>query len=91
MPTVIKAQLDWLKEHAVRGNDKVWRCKEKGTDIQTAAVGRSIWIRPFSGGGGEVREVLHLTCLACSPNAELPEYGEPIYDDELVKVREGTS
>lgn len=55
----------------------------QGHDVVFKAIGRSIWLRPFMGGPGEVRQVLHPYCLTC--NDELPNIalGTPIYDDEL--------
>ena len=58
-------------------------CKVSGEPLQEIVTGRSIWIRPFGGGFGEVRRVAHLYC-GCEPKREPPTYGTPIYEDELV-------
>ncbi len=83
-----KIQAEWLEEHATRGEDGKWRCKKTEAVVQFAATGRSIWVRPFGGGFGEVRPVAHLFCPGCTPEAEmkLPEYGTPIYEDELLQT-----
>jgi hypothetical protein len=77
-----KTDVTWLREHAdQRGHE--WFCKTTGAAIQTARTGRSIWLRPFDGGYGEVRDVDHLWCPSCTPEPRV-EYGTPIYADELV-------
>lgn len=96
MLTLIKREVEWLNEHAEqRPGDKIWVCKKTKEPISNATVGRSIWIKPFTGGSGEVRQVVHLACMKCTPNAEPPNYGTPIYEDELVEtegqVHEATS
>lgn len=78
-----KEQVVWLQEHAELRGDR-WTCKKTGEDILSAEVGRSIWYKPFAGGTGEVRSILHVACLACNPNATPPSPGSPIYSDELV-------
>ncbi len=60
-------------------------CKVSGEQLQQKVTGRSIWFKPFSGGGGEVRQVAHLYC-GCEPEREPPSPGTPIYDDELVEI-----
>ncbi|MFH1473158.1 MAG: hypothetical protein ABIF06_01975 [bacterium] len=83
-----KDDLDWLKEHAEQLPDGSWRCKEEASAfIQHATTGRSIWIRPFGGGAGEVRMVTHLFCPEHNPDKmEHVSYGTPIYEDALVEV-----
>jgi len=76
---------EWLKEHAELRGDRYF-CKKTGAEIKSCVVGRSIWIRPLSmAGTGEVRQVLHVACMACSPDATPPRYGEGIHDDELIE------
>ncbi len=79
-----KAMAEWLKEHAELRDGK-FVCKKTGEEIKSTVVGRSLWIRPFTGGSGEVARVLHVACTACNPTATPPDYGTPIYDDELVE------
>ena len=76
----------WVEQHAVQGEDGKWQCKETKAVIRIIVTGRSIWIRPFTGGFGEVRKVGHLYCPKCTPNTNPPQYGAPIYEDELVQV-----
>tara|TARA_B100000745_G_scaffold53689_1_gene31869 strand:+ start:1628 stop:1888 length:261 start_codon:yes stop_codon:yes gene_type:complete len=83
---VTKADHDWLLEHAAQNPDNTWVCKETGADIQYKEVGRSIWIRPFQGGFGEVLTVAHLYCPKCQPDFVAPTSGRPIFEDELVHV-----
>jgi hypothetical protein len=86
MAIMIRSEVAWLKEHA-ESKDGILRCKKTGADIGSVTVGRSIWHRPLNAGSGEVRQVLHVACLECTPNAVPPAYGAPIYDDELVEAR----
>ena len=60
-------------------------CRETGAPINVLTTGRSIWFKPFAGGGGEVRYIDHLYCSGCesAPNIS---YGTPIYEDELVRA-----
>ena len=58
-------------------------CKENGKPLQQVVTGRSIWFKPFAGGGGEVRRVAHLYC-ECETKPEPPQYGTPIYEEDLV-------
>jgi hypothetical protein len=81
---LISSEVEWLKQYAEKDETGVWRCKTCNEPIRTAVVGRSIWIRPFNGGPGEVRRVTHLACLVCTPEKQPPRYGSPIYEDELV-------
>lgn len=74
----------WLKRHAEIGSDDIPRCKTSKARIKIRIIGRSIWIRPFNGGFGGVERICHLYCPVCMPNPQFPEYGEPIYDDELI-------
>ncbi len=72
----------------VRSEDTKGRaCKEsEGDSLQVHVTGRSIWFKPFMGGGGEVRSVHHLYC-SCENNPwESLRYGEPVYEDLLMRV-----
>ena len=55
-----------------------------GKRLMVYQTGRSIWFRPFTGGGGEVRPVQHFF-LEGEPQPSL-QYGAPIYEDELMDV-----
>ena len=77
-----KEMLAWLHGHAELRDNKYF-CKSSGQAIGCAVIGRSIWVRPFQGGFGEVRPVLHVVCTACTPRTTLPSHGDPIYSDEL--------
>jgi len=81
-----KRDRDWLLEHAERDIGGNWKCKKTGVRITTSITGRSIWSRPFHGGSGEVRQLVHLHCHECQPDFKLPEYGTSIYEDEIVDV-----
>jgi hypothetical protein len=85
MSYIPKSDFDWLMEHAERGTDDVIRCKKTGAEIKQVITGRSIWTRPFSGGSGEVRQVIHPFCPSCGEEPNIP-YGTPIYEDELREV-----
>ncbi len=69
-----------------RGVDKGWVDKETGAQLRFVAVGRSIWIRPCEGGSGEVRRVHHLYIEGSENPYAAVTHGEPIYEDELMKV-----
>jgi hypothetical protein len=86
MPTVIKTELEWLKSHAEQDKQGIWKCRKTDKGILTAVVGRSIWLRPFMGGSGEVRRVTHLACDGCNPDKISPDHGAPIYEDELTTI-----
>jgi hypothetical protein len=75
--------MQWLREHANLDHRVGWKCKTTGQPIKIALIGRSVWIRPFLGGYGEVRQVGHSYCPCCQPNFELPKLSTPIYEDEL--------
>lgn len=86
MPHISKDDLRWLLDHAVQGKeDNTPRCKTTGVEIRQVVVGRSIWTRPFLGGSGEVRQVMHPYCPKCgkAPNVS---HGDPIYEDELTEI-----
>lgn len=83
---LIKSEKNWLIEHAEQDKEGFWRCKKTNQLVQSAEIGRSIWIDGFSGGFGEVRTVTHLNCPGCHPNAVPPQYGEPIQENLLVEV-----
>lgn len=72
-------------EEGYTGGGKGPVCKVSGEPLRETVTGRSIWFKPFSGGGGEVRYVGHLYC-GCEPKREPPSYGTPIYDEDLVEV-----
>lgn len=55
-------------------------------DVEYVGTGRSIWFRPFEGGGGEVREVGVLFCPRCEVRPAVPGYGTPIYEDEVAEA-----
>lgn len=61
-------------------------CSRCGGDWAGVATGRSLWIRPFLGGPGRVAQVSEMYCPKCDPVPTLPQYGEPIYTDELVAL-----
>jgi len=61
------------------------KCK-CGTEMEIVATGRSLWTRPFAGGGGEVRRVGKIYCPTCDGPREAPAYGTPIYEDELCEI-----
>ena len=60
-------------------------CKVSGEKLQQIVIGRSIWLKPFSGGGGEVRQVAHLSC-GCELKREPPSPGTPIYEEDLADL-----
>jgi hypothetical protein len=63
----------------------------EGHDVRFVIQGRSVWIRPLSGGYGEVRKVFHTYCVTCNdPKPEI-ELGSPIYGDELTRWKGHTS
>ena len=68
-----------------RGVDKGWVDKDTGAQLRFTAIGRSIWIKPFTGGKGEVRRVHHFYLEGENPYAAIT-HGEPIYEDELMQV-----
>ena len=72
-------------EDGYTGDGKGPVCKVSGEKLQQIVTGRSIWFKPFVGGGGEVRRVAHLYC-GCEPKRAPPSNGTPIYEDELVDV-----
>jgi len=82
MAYIPKSFVKWLEEHAQLGTDGKWRCKKTGEEIKQAIIGRSIWTRPFLGGSGEVRRVVHPFCKTCDGVPDIT-YGEHIYEDEL--------
>jgi len=84
MACVPKTSVDWLKQHA-QLVDGVWKCKKTNTAIKQTIIGRSIWIRPFLGGSGEVRQVTHPFCEKCDGRPTIT-YGTPIYEDELMRI-----
>lgn len=47
---------------------------------------RSLWVRPFEGGFGEVGRVAEIYCSGCDPEPKLTTAGAPIYEDELLEV-----
>jgi hypothetical protein len=61
-------------------------CTRCGSEWMVAATGRSLWIRPFCGGPGQVAQVGEIFCPRCDPAPELPQYGTPIYTDELAPL-----
>jgi len=75
--------IDWLKNHATRDDDGKWKCDKSGEVIRSFTTGRSIWIKPFLGGMGEVRMIQHPYCPSCNPKYQPPPHGTPIYEDEL--------
>ena len=85
MSYISKDDFKWLTEHAQRGADNVIRCKKTGAEIKQTVIGRSIWTRPFLGGSGEVRRVIHPFCPKCGSAPDIA-YGEPIYEDELTEI-----
>lgn len=64
-----------------KGN--AYRC---GAELQIVATGRSLWMRPFAGGGGEVRRVGEIFCPTCDGERQAPAYGTPIYEDDCVDI-----
>ena len=76
----VKSPIEW------KGKDKGWREKETGKKLMQSATGRSIWIRPFDGGSGEVRSVQHLYIEGEHCPTDGITYGSPIYEDELMEV-----
>jgi hypothetical protein len=86
MPSITKASAEWAERHGECGEDHLWRCRTTGQPLRIAYRPRSIWIRPFTGGFGEVRLVGHVFCSACQRDPQFPEPGLPIYEDELVEV-----
>ena len=78
MPTLTRASVEKFK-------DGCPKCK--GRDIEYVGTGRSVWVRPFDGGFGEVKNVGELYCPACDGRPEPPSYGTPIYSDEFVECR----
>jgi len=87
MPFFLKSDWEWLKKHGIM-DEKGWKCKKTGVAIMSAIIGRSIWMRPFMGGSGEVRQVAHLYCLGCGKRPVI-EHGTPIYEDELIEMSRG--
>jgi len=81
---VAKSGYEWAEQHAERKDGKIV-CKKTGEVLQALTTGRSIWFRPFRGGTGEVRSVVHPWCPGCGSEPNI-RYGEPIYEDELVKT-----
>lgn len=82
---VHKERHERIEQHAECRTGDVLRCQETGEKIQMIVTGRSLWIRPFRGGSGEVVKVIHPYCPACEPKPEV-SYGDPIYGDELLEV-----
>ena len=82
---ISKAHAEWLKQHAEVGPDNIARCKTSNCKIKLRIIGRSIWIKPLTGGFGSVEKVAHPYCPTCVPDPQFPKYGEPIYDDELIE------
>ncbi len=62
------------------------RCKSR---LLILATGRSIWNRPFNGGSGEVRRVGEVYCPKCEGEPELPIFGAPIYEDQILQAKSG--
>jgi hypothetical protein len=76
----VKSPIEW------KGVDRGWCEKETGKKLMQVSMGRSIWTRPFEGGGGEVRSVQHLY-IEGEPNpTEGMTQGSPIYEDEIMEV-----
>ena len=75
-----KSPIEW------KGEEKGWRVKGSDKKLMQSGVGRSIWERPFMGGGGEVRGVLHLFIEGEPDPTEGMTHGNPIYEDELIEV-----
>lgn len=86
----LKAAYERLGQHARLGPDGLWRCNATGAVIQAVGTGQSIWIAfpaRLPGGFGDVAMVLRPYCPACDLKPELPSYGTPIYEDELLETR----
>lgn len=82
---VLEKDHKWVERHAEQRKDGVWVCKATHARIRCTEIGRSLWIKPFDGGFGEVRPVGHLWCPDCGEKPHI-KYGMPIYEDELVEV-----
>lgn len=63
------------------------KCRRCGGDLRMIGTGRSLWVRPFAGGFGEVAAVSEVFCPSCDSEPVPPSYRTPIYDDELVERR----
>ena len=59
-----------------------YKCKTCNADILGAQVAHPVWVRGFTGGGGECRYETVPYCPNCEtkPNS----HGSPVYEDELV-------
>ena len=62
------------------------KCKVCGEQIMLSGTGRSIWYDGMAGGGGEVRTVAEAYCPKCDGKPELPSYGTPIYESQIIEV-----
>lgn len=60
-------------------NGDGWKCKDCGADIFGAQVAHPVWIRGFSGGGGECRYETLPYCPNCEKKPNF--HGAPVYDD----------
>jgi len=55
------------------------KCKDCGTTIIGATVAHPVWIRGFSGGGGEVKNETVPYCPNCEKKPDF--HGAPVYED----------
>ncbi len=62
------------------------KCNQCGSQIMIESTGRSIWFDGTMGGGGDVERVGEVYCPECDGEPELPSYGTPIYESEIVEV-----
>ncbi len=75
-----KSPIEW------KGKDKGWREKETGKKLMQVSIGRSIWMRPFMGGSGEVRRIQHLYIEGEPCPTDSTTYGASIYEDEIMEA-----
>ena len=83
MSWVTKASLDRIEKLGMTADNKCFRCN---APLMISGTGRSIWVRPFDGGFGEVMLVGEVYCPKCDSAPEPPGYGTPIYEDEIVEL-----
>ena len=81
---ITKVSFERLQTLGITDDRRCGRCL---SHLEVISMGRSIWwFRPFKGGSGEVRHVGDIYCPRCDEKPELPEFGTPIYEDEIVTV-----
>jgi len=61
-------------------------CIRCGGPLDYVSTGRSIWVQPFCGGGGDVSQVAEVYCPSCDGKKAPPTYGTPIYEDDLIEL-----